>query len=92
MRITEKRDLTNALLVRYRTSAVDKYQNTPKISTKNRNRSILSCNCKKGTVKKLDQGSLYPSIKHPETDMSRPVKEHRPAALQADNLPKSYLQ
>ncbi len=33
-------------------------------------------------MKEFDQSSLYPSVKHPETDMSRP--------LQTGTLPKSY--
>jgi hypothetical protein len=28
-------------------------------------------------IKELDQGSLHPSIRHPETDMSRPEFEPR---------------
>ncbi len=31
-----------------------------------------------GITEELDQGSLHPSIKHPETDMSRPGYEPRP--------------
>ncbi len=35
---------------------------------------------KSKTVEELDQGSLYPLIKHPKTDMSWPRMESQPPA------------
>jgi|LakMenEpi03Aug12_release.lakeMendotaPanAssembly.Ray.scaffolds.fasta_scaffold1071400_1 hypothetical protein len=44
-----------------------------------------------GIMEKIDQGSVHPSKKHYETDISRPVYEPWPPASQAGTLPKSYL-
>jgi hypothetical protein len=41
-------------------------------------------------TERLDQGHLHPSIKHTETDMSRPGLNLRPLAPPAGALPKSY--
>ncbi len=41
-------------------------------------------------MEKLYQGSFNPSIKHLETNMSRPGIESQPPASHADILPKSY--
>jgi hypothetical protein len=42
-----------------------------------------------GTMQRLDQSSLDPSFKYPDTDMSRLGFEFQPPALQAGTLPKS---
>ncbi len=89
MMLTDRRGLTKVLF--WWSIALVYIKHPKKTTTQNTNRNFLSCVCQKGTVKELDQGSLHPSTKQPETDMSRPVTEYRSPASQAGNLPKSYL-